>query len=119
MVPVSVRVVGAGSTPIGPVRVVMGDRLVASGLLVEGRVRLSVDSASLGVGPHVLRMLYDGDATHRSSATIRRGSRQSEFARRFCGAGKQSGRDGWTCRLASARSLSRSATLLDRPFRPF
>ena len=68
-VPVAVRVVGSGNAPTGPVRIVLGARLLASGLLVDGRVRLSVDSAGVGVGPHVLRVLYDGTGTHRSSAT--------------------------------------------------
>ncbi|HXH78699.1 OmpL47-type beta-barrel domain-containing protein [Nocardioides sp.] len=67
--PVSVRVVGVGSQPTGPVRVVVGDTLMASGQLVDGRVRLSVDTAVLGVGPHVLQVLYGGNATHGSSAT--------------------------------------------------
>ena len=69
VVPVTVRVAGAGSSPSGPVRVVAGDRLVASGQLADGRVRLLLDTSGLGVGAHVLQVLYDGSGTHRASAT--------------------------------------------------
>jgi len=69
IVPVTVRVAGAGSSPSGPVRVIVGDRLVASGQLADGRVRLLVDTTGLGVGGHVLQVRYDGSGTHRASAT--------------------------------------------------
>ncbi|WP_165821137.1 immunoglobulin-like domain-containing protein [Nocardioides gansuensis] len=68
-VPVSVRVSGAGTAPVGTVRVVAGDRLIASGELVDGRVRLAIDTAGLGVGEHALHVRYDGSATHRASVT--------------------------------------------------
>jgi hypothetical protein len=68
IVPVTVRVAGAGSSPSGPVRVIVGDRLVASGQLADGRVRLLVDTTGLDVGGHVLQVLYDGSGTHRASA---------------------------------------------------
>ncbi len=67
--PVSVRVTGASGTPTGTVRVVSGDRLVASGQLVDGRVRLTVDTTVLGVGTHALRVSYDGSAGQAPSAT--------------------------------------------------
>ena len=63
---VTVRVAG-GAT--GTVRVVSGDRLVASGELAGGRVRLAVDTTLLGVGSHTLQVRYDGSATHAPSAT--------------------------------------------------
>ncbi len=63
---VTVRVAG-GAT--GTVRVVSGDRLVASGELAGGRVRLAVDTSLLGVGSHTLQVRYDGSATHAPSAT--------------------------------------------------
>jgi hypothetical protein len=47
--------------------VIAGDRLVASGQLADGRVRLLVDTAGLGVGGHVLQVRYDGSGTHRAS----------------------------------------------------
>lgn len=68
-VPVLVRVAGDGSVPTGSVRVVAGDRLVASGQLVDGRLRLLVDTADLGVGDHTIRVLYDGSDRHASSAS--------------------------------------------------
>lgn len=67
-VPVVVRVAGAAG-PTGVVRVLAGERLVGSGTLVDGRVRLRVDTADIGVGAHSLRVLYDGSATHAPSAT--------------------------------------------------
>ena len=68
-VPVLVRVAGDGAVPTGTVRVVAGDRLVASGQLVDGRLRLLVDTADLGVGAHTLRVLYDGSSRHAASAS--------------------------------------------------
>lgn len=68
IVPLTVRVAGAGSSPSGPVRVIAGDRLVASGQLADGRVRLLVDTTGLGVGEHVLQVRYDGSGTHRAAA---------------------------------------------------
>jgi hypothetical protein len=68
IVPVTVRVAGAASSPSGQVRVIAGDRLVASGQLADGRVRLLVDTSGLGVGGHVLQVRYDGSGTHRASA---------------------------------------------------
>ena len=68
-VPLTVRVVGPGNAPTGAVRVVSGDRLVASGELVDGRVRLGVAAADLGVGTHTLQVHYAGSGTHRASVT--------------------------------------------------
>lgn len=68
-VPVLVRVAGDGAVPSGDVRVVAGDRLVASGQLVEGRLRLLVDTVDLGVGGHTLRVLYEGSSRHAPSAS--------------------------------------------------
>ena len=53
----------------GTVRVVSGDRLVASGQLVDGRVRLAVATADLGVGTHTLQVVYDGSAGRAPSTT--------------------------------------------------
>ena len=67
--PLVVRVSGTAGTPTGTVRVVSGDRLVASGQLVDGRVRLAVDTTALGVGTHDLQVRYDGSAGHAASTT--------------------------------------------------
>ncbi len=62
---------------------VSGDRLVASGQLAAGRVRLTIDTTALGVGTHDLQVRYDGSAGHAASATattlrvVRAGSRTS------------------------------------------
>ena len=68
-VPVTVRVGAERGSPTGTARVLAGDRLVASGPVVDGRARLVVDTAALGVGGHALQVVYDGSATHRSSAS--------------------------------------------------
>ncbi|PKH40713.1 Glycosyl hydrolases family 43 [Nocardioides alpinus] len=68
-VPVSVRVAGTRGVPAGTVRVVSGGRLVGSGQLVDGRVRLAVDTSVLGVGTHDLQVRYDGSAGHAPSTT--------------------------------------------------
>ncbi|MBD3945375.1 immunoglobulin-like domain-containing protein [Nocardioides ganghwensis] len=69
--PVVVRVAGASGVPVGTVRVVSGDRLVGTGELVDGRVRLAVDTTVLGVGRHDLQVRYDGSAGHAAStATV-------------------------------------------------
>ncbi|MEO5663926.1 MAG: immunoglobulin-like domain-containing protein [Nocardioides sp.] len=68
-VPLTVRVVGPGNAPTGAVRIVSGDRLVASGELVDGRVRLGVAAGDLGVGTHTLQVSYAGSGTHRASVT--------------------------------------------------
>jgi len=67
--PLVVRVSGTTGTPTGMVRVVSGDRLVASGQLVDGRVRLAVGTTALGVGTHDLQVRYDGSAGHVASTT--------------------------------------------------
>jgi hypothetical protein len=67
--PVTIRVAADRGTPSGTVRVLAGDRLVGTGSVVDGRARLVVDTTALGVGGHVLQVVYDGSATHRSSAT--------------------------------------------------
>jgi len=64
-VTVTARVNGAGATPTGWVRVLTGDRLVASGELADGRVRVPVDTEDLGVGQHTLVVRYDGDEHYR------------------------------------------------------
>lgn len=68
-VPITVRVTGSGTSPSGQVRVIVGDRLVAAGQLVDGRLRLPVETTGLGVGGHLLQVLYDGSGAHRASAT--------------------------------------------------
>jgi hypothetical protein len=68
-VAVSVRVTGGSAAPAGVVRVVAGDRLVATGRLVDGRAWVLVDTADLGVGEHTLRVLYDGSETHAASSS--------------------------------------------------
>ena len=68
---VAVRVAAAGTTPDGTVRAIAGDRVVATGQLVAGRLRLSVDTADLGVGSHRLEVRYDGSTGHRpAQATV-------------------------------------------------
>jgi len=66
---VSIRVASTMGVPSGSVRIVSGDRLIASGQLVDGRVRLSIDTASLGVGTHVLKVRYDGDTRRAAAGT--------------------------------------------------
>jgi hypothetical protein len=67
---VVVRVAGATGVASGVVRVVSGGRLVGSGELVDGRSRVAVDTAALGVGRHDLQVRYDGSATHAPSAAV-------------------------------------------------
>jgi hypothetical protein len=70
-VPVVVRVAGATGVPAGAVRVVSGDRLVGTGELADGRVRLVLDTTTLDVGSHDLEVRYDGSASHAAStATV-------------------------------------------------
>ena len=65
----NVRVAGASGVPTGTVRVLSGDRLVGSGQLVDGRVRIVVDTADLGVGTHALQVAYDGAAGSAPAVT--------------------------------------------------
>ncbi len=68
-VPVSVRVTGGVGAATGAVRVLSGDRLVATGQLVDGRAQLAVDTADLGIGTHALTVVHDGSATRAPSST--------------------------------------------------
>ncbi|PUA80171.1 immunoglobulin-like domain-containing protein [Nocardioides currus] len=67
--PLAVRVTGPTGVPSGTVRVVSGDRLVGSGQLVDGRLRLALDTTALGAGTHALRVRYDGSAAHAAAST--------------------------------------------------
>ena len=51
---VDVAVGGRDGTPTGSVDLLEGDRLVATGQLASGRVRLPVPASTLGVGRHDL-----------------------------------------------------------------
>ncbi len=64
-VTVTARVNGAGQAPTGTVRVLEGDRLLGSGVLADGRVRVPVSTGDLGVGRHTLVVRYDGDEHYR------------------------------------------------------
>jgi len=61
---VNVRVNSAAGTPSGIVRVMSGGTLLAAGQLVDGRLRIVLDSTDLGVGEHSLVLRYDGDDAH-------------------------------------------------------
>ena len=61
-----VRVASASGVATGTVRVLSGDRLLASGQLVDGRVRIAVDTADLGVGTHALQVVYARQRRERS-----------------------------------------------------
>lgn len=62
---VSVRVNSAVGTPTGIVRLMSGGTLLAAGQLVDGRLRMVLDSTDLGgVGVHTLVLRYDGDDVH-------------------------------------------------------
>jgi hypothetical protein len=61
---VTARVNSAAGTPSGIVRVLSGGTLLAAGQLVDGRLRMVLDSTDLGVGEHTLVLRYDGDEVH-------------------------------------------------------
>jgi hypothetical protein len=67
---VRARVNGSAGTPTGVVRVLSGAVLLASGqLAADGRVRMGVDTRSLGgPGTYTLVVRYDGDETYRYSS---------------------------------------------------
>ena len=66
---VRARVNGSAGVPTGVVRVFSGSVLLASGqLAADGRVRMAVDTRSLGgPGTYTLVVRYDGDETYRYS----------------------------------------------------
>jgi hypothetical protein len=66
-VTVTARVNGTGGTPTGIVRVSSGGTVLAAAQLSDGRVRVVVDTAALGVGKHTLVVRYDGDGTYAPS----------------------------------------------------
>jgi len=69
-VSVTVAVTGGTRTPTGVVRVLSGGDLeVGRGQLVDGRVTISIDTRTLGVGTWPLTLGYDGDANHAGSQT--------------------------------------------------
>jgi hypothetical protein len=66
---VRARVNGSAATPTGVVRIFSGSVLLASGQLgADGRVRMAVDTRSLGgPGTYTLVVRYDGNETYRYS----------------------------------------------------
>ncbi len=67
VVAVTARVRSTTGVPSGIVRVLSGDRLLAAGQLVEGRLRMVLDTADLdGVGRQALVLRYDGNQTHQA-----------------------------------------------------
>jgi len=66
---VRARVNGSAATPTGVVRIIAGGVLLASGELAsDGRVRMAVDTRSLGgPGTYTLVVRYDGNQTYRYS----------------------------------------------------
>lgn len=66
---VSVRVVGSGGTPVGPVVVTSGGRQVGQGTLdAAGKATIKVPSKALKVGSNTLTVGYAGDAVFAASA---------------------------------------------------
>jgi hypothetical protein len=85
---VSVRVNSAVGTRTGIVRLMSGGTLLAAGQLVDGRLRMVLDSTDLGgVGVYTLVLRYDGDDLHaagedRLTLTVRKaGSRTTVSVR--------------------------------------
>ncbi|WP_161962456.1 M4 family metallopeptidase [Nocardioides speluncae] len=64
---VTAKVTATGVTPTGSVKIFKGTRLLASGKLVGGTVKITVGTGSLSVGSHKLTVKYAGSTTVAAS----------------------------------------------------